>query len=181
RLKLEQHMTAMKTKNWASALASITRGYNHSFHSGVRTEPAKATSIDIELSRAAQSRAASASDLVVGDRVRTLRNPAAFEKGAVPKWSVGTYDIEEISGARARIAGKWHRLYLLQKANVVETAPASASSSAASSAILKALKDKGKQKRALSREGISGSILSSLRPRVPTSQLESARYGQIRY
>ncbi|MDR3570961.1 MAG: DDE-type integrase/transposase/recombinase, partial [Candidatus Pacebacteria bacterium] len=150
RLKLEQHMTATKSKNWASALASITRGYNHSYHSGIRSEPAHASSVDIELSRAAQSRAASASDLVVGDRVRTLRNPVAFEKGAVPKWSIGTHDIEEISGARGRISGKWHRLYLLQKANVVETAPLSASASSSAAA----LKDQGKQKRALSREGI---------------------------
>jgi ribosomal protein L21E len=112
-LRIGRSMTATGTKNWTSALQSITNSYNNTYHSSIKMKPNEVTSENAaalfdylnKKEKEKESRRETTTTLKVGDIVRIAIDPnkkKTFKKGYTPNWTAKFYRIKKINYGNRR-------------------------------------------------------------------------------
>lgn len=114
---IEKYKSATQQNTWIPVLDKLVYNYNHTWHSTLKTSPAKAT--DEILENIVEKEKKAKEELKtfdLGDQVRYLTNPKMFDKGSLPKWSPDYYYIKKIEPKRYKLSNdRWKKYYELLK------------------------------------------------------------------
>jgi hypothetical protein len=85
---------------WLSLLPQLIKSYNHSYHRGIKTEPAKVNKkneTDIWLTQYTDLKTQANPKYKVGDRVRIPKHRSVFTKGYIEKWTDEVFIVHEVN------------------------------------------------------------------------------------
>ena len=132
-----KYMTAYKTKAYVGILDKLIGNYNNTVHSSIGVKPKDADQQNAEgvllhldqiKARIKDKEDRAAKELTtfeIGDQVRSLKNRATFEKGAMPKYSLSVHKVTgHLAGKRYTLDnGKSYLYYQLKRVGTVDEAP----------------------------------------------------------
>ena len=106
--RLWRHFTAKLTKNWTKILQDTVHAYNHSIHRSIGLKPADVNSEKVDEVRKSfqRKRAATKTDIHVGDKVRISKVKSVFAKGYLPNWTEEIFTVSGINTKQSPIMYK---------------------------------------------------------------------------
>lgn len=178
---LQRWRVATGRHDWYDVLNEVMYNYNHNRHSAIKAKP-----IDVwerkDINH--QTYKVVKYPLKVGDQVRLARSKGIFDKGDTLSFSKQVHTIREIDGIKVYLDDftDWVKPYQLMKIDKVQHYPEPIPAEPEQEHLR--IQKQRKLKRDLTKEGIEENQVAlrrSARERKPESQLESTKYGRIKY
>ena len=119
REKINSYQEKFNTMKYIDVLPDIVRGYNSSYHSGIKKTPEDVKQNDADIVALNLSKYTKAlsqeTKFKVGDRVRYMLNFEQFQKHTLPRWTKTVHKIVEEAGQKYKLEnGHWKRYDELQ-------------------------------------------------------------------
>lgn len=182
---IQRWRQATNRYDWYNVLNQLVKNYNNTEHRTIKATP-QDIFFDNELSGQIFKKVIN--NFKIGDLVRKKLERSFMSKGDALKYSQDIYEVRKIDGNKLYLKNaennhdveRFYKPYQLQKISKSEFNEAMKYDD--DKRIHKSLVKERKINRELKKEGVEKeNVTRELRPRKPTSQLESMRYGRVLY